>query len=1092
MSTTKFKFLEERPLQSAEEFSNSKFGHGEIADTLAKIVKACPAPFTVGLFAKWGSGKSTVANSLKEKLPKENIPVIIFDVWKHEGDALRRTFLKEAERQLKEFGDKFFDKNFILDERIERKVSTDSETGFKFREGMLIQLAWPIIIGIALIGVLPYIADKLGYVDFLQYFFPSLFGSITAGGLLLWLVKQSLKLFTTEKVSFSVDKFSDPHQFEKEFGRILCALKNPRILIIFDNLDRVMHDKVAEVLSTIKTFLEPQDIENKNREVVFLVPCDANAIKQHLSSVYNPADKVSGKHAFDPDEFLRKFFNTIVWIPDFIIGELESFASSKLRETEVLLLDNYFVAWIIVKAFRNNPRQIIQFTNILLANYLLVEEREGEGENKDFPTGFLKENIPQLTKYLVLNQLFPSEMDILRERKIFNLNDVEKASLGTKTEKEFVNFVEQTKNIQIANLLTFFTLRRSEQEKKFPGFESFVALLEDRAVEDATKYFDQLGDLSQSNIAADFSQVIKETLENKMNPVSTVNLIHTLLSILAKKKVTLAGTLYEDINQVLNARCKEEIHTIPPGILNDAFLSKQSIYRPSIVNQWIKVIEDVATGANKYKSDRDFVKAVLTIVANQPTYLDTNQNNKIKDILAKNLSNDLAIAKITTVSSTTQASLLNAEYVKNFITAVPVGGSIDDVSSRMEVINIFEDTLLNFVEADFLLGKFTELQTAENLNTKPESFAEKARLLNQFRNFMDKHSTVFTSAGDTIKDAFADSLNAGFNVSPDHETKAIFIPILFKVRVLVTDSKKGEIDRHVSKFIGNVTPEAFDVALDKLTEKDRSTFFDTSIYTAGANRAISDVAFREKFFSRLSDIRKKEFLEQLLNTDFDRAIEFFESLGSKDVKHFFAISGNVWGKYDSLTPVQKQRLFKFINKYKANGEVATRDILASKIVACLTNLDHTLQQIGFEALGDASPHISKELRRMIVKSSFDWLSKPETSLKYQPHTIRAIVSQPDQFNHEEQSQLVHLIFDDIVRKSSKQTHITEAFDFLKALKPKYEERTQNFNDIKSRIEKEENADLKKVLIDGLYMLKPSKTNKDNEDFWTWSNSQKSV
>src|SRR3989338_4911981 len=111
MNTTKFKFLEERPLQSATEFSNSKFGHGEIADTLVKIVKACPAPFTVGLFAKWGSGKSTVANSLKDKLPKENIPVIIFDVWKHEGDSLRRTFLKEMVRQLKELGDIFFDKN---------------------------------------------------------------------------------------------------------------------------------------------------------------------------------------------------------------------------------------------------------------------------------------------------------------------------------------------------------------------------------------------------------------------------------------------------------------------------------------------------------------------------------------------------------------------------------------------------------------------------------------------------------------------------------------------------------------------------------------------------------------------------------------------------------------------------------------------------------------------------------------------------------------------------------------------------------------------------------------------------------------------
>lgn len=102
MSTTDFEFLKDKPLETTGELSASKFGHEEIATTLSRIIIKCPAPFTIGLFAKWGAGKSTVANSLKEQLPAEKIPVIIFDVWKHEGDALRRTFLKETVRQLKE------------------------------------------------------------------------------------------------------------------------------------------------------------------------------------------------------------------------------------------------------------------------------------------------------------------------------------------------------------------------------------------------------------------------------------------------------------------------------------------------------------------------------------------------------------------------------------------------------------------------------------------------------------------------------------------------------------------------------------------------------------------------------------------------------------------------------------------------------------------------------------------------------------------------------------------------------------------------------------------------------------------------------
>ena len=66
MSNDDFNFLSERPLKTSKELSDSEFGHEEIATTLVKIVKKCPAPFTIGLFAKWGSGKSTVAFSLKE------------------------------------------------------------------------------------------------------------------------------------------------------------------------------------------------------------------------------------------------------------------------------------------------------------------------------------------------------------------------------------------------------------------------------------------------------------------------------------------------------------------------------------------------------------------------------------------------------------------------------------------------------------------------------------------------------------------------------------------------------------------------------------------------------------------------------------------------------------------------------------------------------------------------------------------------------------------------------------------------------------------------------------------------------------------
>lgn len=1088
MTTTGFKFLAEKPLQTAEELSQSKFGHEEIAETLAKIVKECPTPFTVGLFAKWGSGKSTVANSLKDKLPKGKIPVVIFDVWKHEGDSLRRTFLKETVRQLKDFGTDYFDENFVLNEKLEQSVSRSAESKLRFKTETLKQLRPYFVWGGLALSIGVGISSYFGVLNLIFGVLLPFFGFASGGAFLLWLLNQSVNLFSTETVSYGVDKFEDPHQFEEEFGKILCALKNPRILIIFDNLDRVMHDKVAEVLSTVKTFLEPQDIADEKKEVVFLVPCDAKAIKQHLSSLYNPADKTGTNHAFDPDEFLRKFFNTIVWIPDFIPSELESFARSRLKETKVDLLDDDYVAWIITKAFRNNPRQIIQFTNILLANYLLVAEREGA--DKDFEEGFLKENIAQLTKYLVLNQLFPDEMDMLREKKVLDLSEVNSDDLnGISSKDAFLDFVEQTKNIPITDLRAFFTLRRSEQEKKFPGFNSFVALLEDRQVEEAKKYFSQLGDFTQQDFVNDFSQAVKTELEGKTNPVSTIGLIHTLFAILEENKLVLTSTLYEEVNNILSGRCKEELHTVPPSTMNDILLSGNPSYRDHVVSQWIKVVEDVVTGANKYKSNKQFVAEVFTIFTQKPDYLNSSQSTKVKQLLANNLAGDIEIAKTVTAPTVVQSKIINGEYVKNFINTIPNGGALDDISVRLEIANSFDDSLLKVAGAEFIVDKYIALLASENAVVKPQAFAEKVKMLSPFRKFFKSKKVLMATATAPTKDRLTDTLIAGFNALPDFEQRSIFVPILYEARSVSTPAKVTEIESHLSGYISNVTPEKFNETFSELSEEDQTQLFETALYTPGAKRAVGNTAFRDSFFPKLSDAKKKQFLEQMFNADLDQALLFIESLDKKEIKYVWEMFESVWTKFDPASTEHKQRILKFVNKYEAGNSAQIREILTTKIIETLTSTDHALQQVGLEATGDANSHIAEPKKRAIAKDTFDWLKKPETTSKYQPHALRAVLSEADQLNDEEQKEFVHFVFDEIIRKSANPVHITEGFSILKEVKPKYEDRKQNYDDVRTRIEAETDQSIKNVLLAGLTLLTPDRTNQHNKDFWSWVDEQ---
>lgn len=1076
-----FNFLKEKPLETIEEISRSKFGHEEIASTLEKIAEKCPTPFTIGLFAKWGSGKSTIANSLKRKLLPKNVPVVLFDVWKHEGDALRRTFLKEVVKQLqsKDYGSNFFSDDFKLNDRLERSVSTSSDTKLQINKKILKQLKPYLIWGVIVLGVASGVLRYYHYLDNVWSFlkpFILLFGGVTTGGaFVIWLLKQSVHFFSTETTSFGVDKFEDPHEFEEEFANILKALNHPRIVIVFDNLDRVTHDKVAEVLSTIKTFLEPGDIEDDKKEVVFLVPCDARAIKHHLANLYGSTDKFT----FDSDEFLRKFFNTIVWIPDFIPVELESLAKDSLHDTKVPTLDNNYVAWIITKAFRDNPRQIIQFVNILLANYLLVAERQGD--DKDFPADFLADNVSQLTKYLILNQLFPDEMDILREKKILDLEEVKSTDLPTKKGDEFIKFTKETKNIPIPNLRIFFTLRRSEQEKKFPGFESFITLLEDRKTTEAKEYLDKIGDITDSVVVSDFAQAIKTEIENKTNPVSLANLISTLFTIIGENNLTMSGPLFQEISSILIGICKEQLHLISPKSVNDILFTLYASDRSALVSQWITALEGMVANDSHYPLNRSFITEVFDVLTANPQFLDATQTPKIQQLLTSNYPRDIEIAQMLIRTDVAQKKIGSAQYAQNFLGALS-NNPISETVERIELLNKFDPYLINPLGADAIFGKFSEILGVQN-QTPTVSTVEKQNLVNAFNLFIQKHLAWMKAATDPVKTLFIDGLVTGFNALPNFEEKSTFIPTLVESKKYAPVAKLAEIESLISTYLGNVKPESFSQAYVELPSEEKTKFFEGGLYVPAETRSINDENFREEFFPKITDVQKQGFIEKLFQQNIEGAFQFVEKIEPKENKNIFPIFDRIWTIYDTASAQNKKRMFDFVNSRKADNDAHVREVLANKISTCLTSIDPTIQEVGLQGLAEATKHLAQPRLRQIVKEVFDWIRKPEVSPKYQSFSTRAILSEYEQFNDQEKAEFIQFIFEELVRKSTDIIHINFGLEILDQLKPKYEDRTQNFDDVKLRIDSEQDINIKNALITGLAKLKPARTKPDNKDFW---------
>ena len=100
MTNLKLNEKEELSLQSSDvrlirdvPATEDAFGpHLELAATLHAIIDSEEGGCAVGLEGTWGSGKSTVVQLLKERLPG---CLFVFDAWSHEGDPLRRVFIEQ-------------------------------------------------------------------------------------------------------------------------------------------------------------------------------------------------------------------------------------------------------------------------------------------------------------------------------------------------------------------------------------------------------------------------------------------------------------------------------------------------------------------------------------------------------------------------------------------------------------------------------------------------------------------------------------------------------------------------------------------------------------------------------------------------------------------------------------------------------------------------------------------------------------------------------------------------------------------------------------------------------------------------------------
>jgi hypothetical protein len=470
------------------------FGHSDYARAAADILVGEETPLTLGLFGPWGLGKTWIVEQIGRSIG-DRAAFAYFDVWRYEGDALRRQFLRSLAAQLHPAEANFDPATELKDLDEGRTEKAERLTGFR-SEAFLETALRCAIAGIVAFLLLRVVGsssfhDKHGTVrDIVISVFLTL---------LLFALTPLTQVFRVTEVTVTKSRLEDPEHFTERFATLLTRLKKNRLVIAIDNLDRCSPQRVEELLATIKTYLEPLGQSKRpwllarifrrepiSKEAVFVIAADDEALRRHLEAKEKAASggRTDKEIAQYVDEYLRKFFSTTLRIRPILDDDIRVYTDAELAEFSSVnqLKDVTRVALVemVAAALAGTPRRIKQFGNNLDARLRVIRERELSGRI-DPP---ISSNVLMIAKLAILEEEWPKSFRSLQDnpRAIddWQRSIVEGSSFEFPEDDDaFRRFISVSRDIRADNLGAFISLKQSEDELRLPQFADFrVALVQ--------------------------------------------------------------------------------------------------------------------------------------------------------------------------------------------------------------------------------------------------------------------------------------------------------------------------------------------------------------------------------------------------------------------------------------------------------------------------------------------------------------------------------------------------------------------------------------------------------------------------------------
>lgn len=351
-----------------------------VANAIFDTINSCSKlPHIIGLEGDWGSGKSNVIKQLNTiDNFDESYCLFTYDAWGHQEDLQRRSILEVLTTELikKEYlvgkgqvrlrnGEVKEDSwSSLLSYLLSNKTVTTTKPSVKASSFTLVMLAIVCVANVTSTISSDKFANEKSYTYWIILLAPYVVGLLLIGAFALsncswnflkqWVTKEDAEKVTEEYVSSEEPSIQEFRNWMQAISDYIGCNHKPKLILVFDNMDRLAPEKVKQLWSSIYAFFAGKAFDN----IWVIIPYD----EKHLVSAFSEGDEKKG------DNFIKKTFSMVYRVSPPVISDYERLFNSYFEEAFGKIEDENRINQIFRVLNPNpNPRDVIYFLNQMVS-----------------------------------------------------------------------------------------------------------------------------------------------------------------------------------------------------------------------------------------------------------------------------------------------------------------------------------------------------------------------------------------------------------------------------------------------------------------------------------------------------------------------------------------------------------------------------------------------------------------------------------------------------------------------------------------------------------------------------------------------------